>query len=63
MVLAMVRKNNTLYRLTKFRFWYHIHIYHTSGAHQHFSYKSYAQASFIFSKLSGYSFNNQLNLF
>jgi len=62
-VIAQVRKSNTLYRLTKFRSWYHIHVYAPSGAHKHFSYKSYAQASFIFSKLCGYNFNNQLNLF
>jgi hypothetical protein len=63
MVLAMARKNNTLYRLTKFRFSYHIHVYAPSGVHQHFTYKSYSQAAFVFSKLSGYKFNNQLNLF
>ncbi|MCB9258479.1 MAG: hypothetical protein H6612_03920 [Ignavibacteriales bacterium] len=63
MVLAQVRKNNSLYRLTKFRFWYHVHIYHPNGGHSHFSYKSYKKAAFIFSNLTGHSFNNQLNLF
>ena len=69
-LLANVRKNGHLYRLTHFRGWYHVFIAQPNGAFNTFSYRSYAQATFIFSGLTGYKFNNnqnnsknQLNLF
>jgi hypothetical protein len=64
MLINSSKKNNRFIRFTKHLNKYHINIYFANGLHQHFTYKNYKQAAFIYSKLTGSAqSNNQLNLF